>query len=260
MHGGIPAAAVTIAGLAAGIGSSAYDSCCNAGEETGALSRAFPAGLSSIKPPAARPARRAAERTFLVLHVKKLVALRSRPRGAIESWLGPTTEFGSPRVVSVARRRGRWLGVVTPTLPNGEVGWIKWGDPAVRARRVRWSLRADLSARRLVLRRGTRPVKRVTVAIGGPASPTPSGRFAVTDKLAGARYSASYGCCILALSGHQDQLPVGWTGGNRLAIHGTYATGTVGLPATAGCLRANNGEMAALMGRVPLGTPVFIGP
>jgi lipoprotein-anchoring transpeptidase ErfK/SrfK len=148
--------------------------------------------------------------------------------------------------------------VITPTLPNGEVGWISRADPAVRARRVRWSLRADLSARRLVLRRGTRPVKRMTVAIGAPGSPTPAGRFAVTDKLPGARFSGAYGCCILALSGHQSRLPAGWTGGNRLAIHGTYSTGSVGLPATAGCLRADNSQMAALMSRVPLGTPVYI--
>jgi hypothetical protein len=187
------------------------------------------------------------------------VGLRSRPGGPVESWLGSTTEFGSQRVLGVARRRGPWLGVVSTTLPNGQLAWIRRGDPAVHVRRVGWSLRADLSERRLVLRRGTRPVWRLRVAIGGGGSPTPTGLFAVTDKLPGARFSASYGCCILALSGHQANLPAGWPGGDRLAIHGTYATGSVGLPSTAGCLRADNGEMARLMKRVPLGTLVFIG-
>jgi lipoprotein-anchoring transpeptidase ErfK/SrfK len=67
-----------------------------------------------------------------------------------------------------------------------------------------------------------------------------------------------YGCCILALNGHQPKLPAGWQGGNRLAIHGTNAPGTIGSAASAGCLRAADSELQVLMRRVPLGTPVFI--
>ena len=39
------------------------------------------------------------------------------------------------------------------------------------------------------------------VTIGSGASPTPVGRFAVTDKLRGADFGSYYGCCILAISG-----------------------------------------------------------
>jgi hypothetical protein len=80
----------------------------------------------------------------------------------------------------------------------------------------------------------------------------------VTDKLHGATYGSYYGCCILALNGHQTNLPPGWTGGNRLAIHGTNAPGTIGTAASAGCLRAADADLRVLMRRVPLGTPVFI--
>jgi len=80
----------------------------------------------------------------------------------------------------------------------------------------------------------------------------------VTDKLDGPSYSASYGCCILALSGHQEQLPPGWRGGDRLAIHGTNSVATIGAAGSAGCLRASDADMRSLMERVPLGTPVFI--
>ena len=38
-----------------------------------------------------------------------------------------------------------------------------------------------------------------------PSTPTPTGRFAVTDKLADARAASPYGCCILALSGRQPR-------------------------------------------------------
>ena len=48
------------------------------------------------------------------------------------------------------------------------------------------------------------------------------GRFAVTDKLRTEdRADSPYGCCALALTGHQTKLVPGWPGGDRLAIHGT---------------------------------------
>jgi lipoprotein-anchoring transpeptidase ErfK/SrfK len=159
-------------------------------------------------------------------------------------------------VLSVARRRGRWLGVVSTALPNGKLGWVR-GDRAAIAR-VRYSLNADLSSRTLELRRGGRRITRFSVAIGRPGASTPTGRFAITDKLTGGNYGPYYGCCILALSGHQPNLPAGWRGGNRLAIHGTNAPASIGQPSSAGCLRAADHDLHVLMRRVPLGTPVFI--
>ena len=41
--------------------------------------------------------------------------------------VGATTEFGSPRVLSVAARRGAWLGVVTDEQPNGQLAWVEAG-------------------------------------------------------------------------------------------------------------------------------------
>jgi lipoprotein-anchoring transpeptidase ErfK/SrfK len=131
-------------------------------------------------------------------------------------------------------------------------------DPALGLRRTRWSLHADLSERTLELRRGGRVVQRVTVAIGRAGSDTPTGRFAVTDKLAGDQFGPYYGCCILALSGTQPNTPPGWTGGNRLAIHGTDAPSTIGTASSAGCLRAGEADLRSLMAKVPLGAPVFI--
>ena len=80
----------------------------------------------------------------------------------------------------------------------------------------------------------------------------------MTDKLAGSRFGPYYGCCILALSGQQPNTPPGWTGGNRLAIHGTDAPATIGMAASAGCLRAADADLQVLMDEVPLGTPVSV--
>jgi L,D-transpeptidase catalytic domain len=185
-------------------------------------------------------------------------ALSERPGGPASLQIGPTTEFGSPRVLGVAGRRGDWLGVVATERPNNRLAWLRRDSEGLTLRRTRWSLHADLSARTLTLRRAGRRVHRMATAIGRPGSETPTGRFAVTDKLDGGSYGAYYGCCILALSGHQPNTPPGWTGGDRLAIHGTDSPSTIGAAASAGCLRAAEPDLRRLMREVPLGTPVFI--
>jgi hypothetical protein len=208
--------------------------------------------------PVARRSSHPARPTFQVAIVRKGLRLRSRPGDPADAHLGARTEFGSQRVLSVAARRGPWLGVVTSARPNGRLAWIRRNDPALRLSRTAWSLHADLSGRSIELRHFGRTVRTVHVAIGRPGSPTPTGRFAVTDKLDGGRFGPYYGCCILALSGYQVRPPAGWRGGNRIAIHGTDAPATIGGAASAGCLRAGDADLTVLMRRVPLGTPVFI--
>jgi L,D-transpeptidase catalytic domain len=199
-----------------------------------------------------------APRPHEIAVVRGAVALSDRPRGRATVRVGRNTEFGSPRVLGVAARRGDWLGVVATERPNNRLAWVRRGSRGLKLRRTGWSLHADLSARTLTLRRDGRRVRRMTVAIGRPGSETPTGRFAVTDKIAGTNYGPYYGCCILALSGKQPNTPPGWTGGNRLAIHGTDSPSTIGAAASAGCLRAADEDLRPLMTMVPLGTPVFI--
>jgi hypothetical protein len=215
-----------------------------------------PAAASGLQPVAA-PEPPAPRRRRLAV-VRGSVALSDRPDGPATLRIGATTEFGSPRVLAVAARRDGWLGVVATERPNNRLAWVRRDSPALKLRRTAWSLHADLSDRTLTLRRDGRRVHRVTVAIGRPGSETPTGRFAVTDKLSGSSYGPYYGCCILALSGHQPNTPPGWTGGNRLAIHGTDAPSTIGTAASAGCLRASDADLRPLMAKVPLGTTVFI--
>jgi hypothetical protein len=189
--------------------------------------------------------------------VRGSVPLRESPNGRVVTRVGTSTEFGSTRVMSVAAQHGPWLGVVSTEMPNGKLAWVH-RKAGLRMRRGAYSLRADLSERRLELRRRGRLIRSLSVAIGRPGSETPTGRFAVTDKLRGGNYGPYYGCCILALNAHQPKLPAGWQGGNRIAIHGTNSPGTIGSPASAGCLRAADSDLEVLMRRVPLGTPVFI--
>jgi lipoprotein-anchoring transpeptidase ErfK/SrfK len=209
--------------------------------------------------PAVKPAPKP-EPTFAVTRVRpgRTLALRSKPGGHVLASVRATTEFGSSTTLAVAARRGHWLGLTSTDLPNGSLGWVRSADPALKAHATHISLRIDLSRRRLELRDGRKVLRRATVGIGRPGSPTPTGRFSITDKLQGATYGSFYGCCILALSGHQTNTPAGWQGGNRLAIHGTDNPGSIGTPSSAGCLHADAEDLKVLMRKVPLGTPVFI--
>ncbi|HEU4977258.1 MAG TPA: L,D-transpeptidase, partial [Solirubrobacteraceae bacterium] len=140
-------------------------------------------------------------------------------------------------------------------LPNARTGWLR--ASAMRLQAVSWSLVADLGARTLTVRRAGRVVARYRVSIGAPATPTPTGRFGVTDRLLQPPGSP-YGYGILALSGHQPHLPTGWSGGDRLAVHGTPDESTIGDADTNGCLHASTAAMKALLREVPVGTTLTV--
>jgi lipoprotein-anchoring transpeptidase ErfK/SrfK len=207
------------------------------------------------RPPTQRRAARPA-RGPLGARLVRPVLLRDRPGGRMLRSLGRRTEFGSKRVLAVVGQRAGWLAVLTHHMPNSRAGWI----PADGAQLLvePYALRVDLSARSLVVRHWGRVVRRITVAIGRPGAATPTGRFAVTDALRTGRNDGPYGCCALVITGRQPNIPQGWTGGDRLAIHGTTSTASLGTPASAGCLRASNRNMRWLIGHVPLGAPVRI--
>lgn len=188
------------------------------------------------------------------------ITLRSRPSGPTLARAGSHTAFGSPRAYGVVGHRGHWLAVTDPSLGNGRQGWVDTRAGGLRLAHTRIEVEVDLSARTLLLRKGDTVVRRARVGIGRPGSTTPTGRFAVTDKLEGPSYSAYYGCCILALSAKQPHLPPGWSGGDRIAIHGTPNASDFGRAVSAGCLHAADADLRYLMRTLPLGTPVVIHP
>ena len=209
------------------------------------------------------PASRRAAPEHLIAEVQPghSLALRSRPGGRVLARVGPTTQFGSQRALSVvATRYRRWLAVTEAGVGHNRVVWVDARSGGLRYARTRLELDVDLSARRLVVRRDGAVERRVSIGVGRTGSPTPTGTFAVTDKLMGAAFSSAYGCCILALSATQPNLPAGWSGGNRIAIHGTLSSSDFGRAVSAGCMHASDSDLHYLMRTVPLGTPVVIRP
>ena len=227
-----------------------------------------PAGRQALEAPSgARPVAATSGRApsgpgHLIVKVRAgaRVPVRDGPGGRVVGRLTDRSEFGSRSAVAVlATRRGRrWLGVATTVRPHGRLGWIRADERRLAYARTARSLHVDLSERRLELREGRRVLRRTRVGVGRDGTPTPTGRFGVTDRLLGTDVGWWYGCCIIAISARQPELPPGWQGGDRVAIHGTPARSTIGAPTTAGCLRAEDRVLRKLMLEVPLGTPVFI--
>ena len=180
--------------------------------------------------------------------------LRASPGGRLVTGIGPRTRFGGPQILAVVARRGRWAGVLHPWMPNGKAGWVDLEDLELVT--VAWEIEIDRSARIARVRHRGELVQRFPVSVGRPTSPTPVGRFAVTDRLA-AQPGSPYGCCILALSATQDYLPTGWTGGDRIALHGSPDDGT-GAATSSGCVRVREKDLRRLMKRIPLGTRVTV--
>jgi hypothetical protein len=225
-----------------------------------AQARASVASLHS-RPLQVRPsAHRTPTHAYTLVDETAGTVVRSAPGGAIVGRLSGRTPLGTPTWLwAVAESRDhRWARVVLPWQPNGRTGWV-WlrGHRTVRTRT--W-VQADLSRRRVMLMRGDAVRASFPAGIGAPASPTPIGRFSVTDPIATGDPSGPFGWYAFGLSGHQPDLPAGWSGGDQLAIHGTNDPATIGQPESAGCLHVSAHALAILKQALRPGTPVVIHP
>jgi lipoprotein-anchoring transpeptidase ErfK/SrfK len=248
------------AGLVALLAVGALAGCGSADREPAVF---VPLPAAARHPPPASPAvpppdqRSRSTPGQLTVQVTRPTRLRASPGGPVVGRILPRTEFRSAMVVPVVRQRGSWLGVVSKQLPNGRVGWIS-ANAALVAYRTSYSVVASLSRREVVVRRAGRVVLRFPIAIGSASTPTPTGRFAVTDKLLTQDPGSPYGCCVLALSAHQPSTPQGWGGGDRVAIHATNMPETIGSAVSLGCLRGPADAVRRAVQTVPLGTIVTI--
>ena len=188
--------------------------------------------------------------------IRRSATLYREPGGAKRLRITPKTEWGSARVLGVVSQRGEWLGVQASELKNGEIAWIRRSATTLDC--VNWSLHADLSRREVVVRHNGDTVRTLHVAIGRRDNPTPKGRFSVTDRLKVTSAGSPYGCCVLALTGHQTDLPPYWPGGDRLAVHATNDESSIGEPVSLGCMRTVATQARWLINHIPLGSPVFI--
>ena len=190
----------------------------------------------------------------LAFHVRRRAQLRLAPGGRVVATIRPKTEFKSPTILAVAKRRPGWV-LVRTSVEKHHLGWLATRSGVLFSQPR--TLVIDLSRRSLTVFHRGRATNVYRVAIGAPGTETPTGRFAVTDRLT-VQPGTPYGCCILALTAHQPKIAQGWGGGDRVAIHATPDTSVIGKAVSHGCVRASNRALRQLMRAVRLGTPVTV--
>jgi lipoprotein-anchoring transpeptidase ErfK/SrfK len=151
--------------------------------------------------------------------------------------------------------RASWYHVQLPIRPNGATGWVRATSVIERTLHVR--IVVDLSLRRVTLYRGAKPLLVATAAIGSSATPTPTGRYFVNQKLVAPDPLGPFGPAALGISAFSPVL-TDWAQGGPIAIHGTNQAELLGSAVSHGCIRVPNDVVEQLWRLVPTGTPVLI--
>ena len=148
-----------------------------------------------------------------------------------------------------------WYFVQLPMRPNGVTGWVRAADVTVATTRAR--IVVDLSARRVTLFESGRRLLSTSAAIGSSATPTPTGRYYVNQRLIPTDQSGPFGPGAVGISAFSNVL-TGWTQGGPIAIHGTDAPWSIGKAVSNGCIRLPNATLRRVFARAIAGTPVII--
>jgi lipoprotein-anchoring transpeptidase ErfK/SrfK len=147
--------------------------------------------------------------------------------------------------------------VQIPERPNGVTAWVAAGQ--VEVAKVSTRIVVDLSERRVMLYKDGKLVLSSKAAIGAPATPTPTGRFYVNQRLIPTTKGGPFGPGAVGVSAFSNVL-TGWTQGGPIAIHGTNAPWSIGKAVSNGCIRIPNAKLRRLFSEALSGTPVLIRP
>lgn len=186
--------------------------------------------------------------------VTERTELRRTPseNGKVVTMIKTRTKFGSKNELAVVARKGEWLGVLHQAVAGGKAGWIK--ASAARLEERPYEIVVNRAKLRATVLHDGKVVTQFKVGVGRAGHKTPVGRYAITDSLKG---FGPYGCCILAITARQPNLPQGWSGGDRIAFHGGPSW-RVGIRTTTGCMTVRDTMMRKLIRRIHLGTRVTI--
>jgi lipoprotein-anchoring transpeptidase ErfK/SrfK len=197
----------------------------------------------------------------LLAPLERSMPVTSRPGAGRTIATMPSTSryYGEPLVVWVqdVSSDGRFGLVSVPYVAGSPTGWIALRTLELSTTDV--AVEADRSSHELVVRRDGDVILRTAAATGAAASPTPTGTYEVTDRVAFPGGGA-FGTFAFGISGIQPNLPPGWDGGDQLAIHGTDDPSSIGTSASAGCLRVSERVLERLRPLLRAGTPVVIVP
>jgi lipoprotein-anchoring transpeptidase ErfK/SrfK len=121
-----------------------------------------------------------------------------------------------------------------------------------------WHLVVDVGARRVRAYRSGRLVRDFQAVVGGPATPTPAGRFFVEEnlRLPARRTGAPFALALSARSGVLQEFD---GGPGQIALHGRGGIGgRLGTAVSHGCVRLGDAAIRWLAARIRPGVPVTV--
>lgn len=189
-----------------------------------------------------------------VVHPQASVPAYAHPGGRAIAVVS-RTQLGAATWLPVLEQRPGWLRVALPSRPNGSTGWLA-ADGRLRIAVSPYLIVVDRGRFSLTLFRDGRRVRRWTVGVGKPGSPTPKGRTFILANLRDRR--STFSPVVLPLGAHSDTHRRYAGGPGTIGIH-TWPTDDVfGRASSDGCIRVPRSALTVLSTIVPLGTPVLI--
>ena len=164
----------------------------------------------------------------------------------------PPKQFGDTWLPVIDRKAG-WVRVLLPSRPNGATGWLR--KSGVELRTSPYLLRVHLGSRTLDINYQGDSIGTWPVAVGKPATPTPTGRTFLLGSVVDD--DQSYSPVILPLGSHSDSLDTYGGGPGTVALHGWPDTSVFGSAVSHGCIRVP-AEALDRLTQVPLGTLVIV--
>ena len=193
--------------------------------------------------------------------------------GSVMATLPAKTSYGNITTLltdpDVPNPVSGWVPVTVPLhIPNDTIGWVQASD--VTLTQSSYAIDISLSQHTLVLLEAGRPALTTQIIIGAPKSPTPTGRFFLTDPIncntisvpgySLGQCSPVYGAFAIGTSGLSDVLASFDGTIPQIALHGTdLPASQLGTDQSNGCVRMPNDVITQIARLTPLlGTPVTI--
>ncbi|HEY2436149.1 MAG TPA: L,D-transpeptidase, partial [Solirubrobacteraceae bacterium] len=171
------------------------------------------------------------------------------------------TADGFPEIYLLLRahwdaRGQEWVQLRVPMRPNGQIGWVQ-RTTLGSFHLTHLSVVIDRERVRMSLFSRGRLLWRAPVGVGKPSTPTPTGRFWITERYKIAQRASGYWPYAFATSDYST-LPE-WPGGGVVGIHGPYFAQRL-IPGfiSHGCIRLRVSDDFWFAAHVTLGTPVRI--
>jgi lipoprotein-anchoring transpeptidase ErfK/SrfK len=152
-----------------------------------------------------------------------------------------------------------WLRVRLPERPNGASAWI----PADRTRitGTPWRIVVTVGTRTVALEHDGRAVRVFRAVVGAPNTPTPTGLYAISERISQPDPTGFYGPWVLLLTAYSNTLGRFDGGPGQISIHGRDGTSLqdpLGSARSHGCIRIDNSAIRLLARVAVEGTPVII--